>query len=378
MFDSDSLVPHAVCWAAAPDLIWTMVVTNLITFLSYLTICCTLLYLVRRTHKVIARDWAYFVVGFALFIVACGSTHLLEVITTWIPIFWVAAATNVVTALLSACVAVMLIQRVKKIAFGVNDYSDRLANSESEKQRLEENLLAAQKLEDWSRMSAVVSHEIKNPLQAIQNLQYLIRASENVPAQVMELASLAEEEAKRVLEIAEASLSYIRQTVKPELINLLSAVESCRFLLNPLIVEKGVVLEIASQGDCTVEALSGETRQVLLNVLRNACEATTRAGQPVQVELIGERDRVEVIVTDQGAGIAPDVLPSIFQFGMSTKGELGNGMGLWTVKRILDKHRGDVRVRSAAGEGTRVELWWPRVFEVKATASLRPALAVAR
>ncbi len=52
-----SLVPHAVCWAAAPHLIWTMVVTNFITFLSYVTICLTLLYMVRRTGRVIARDW---------------------------------------------------------------------------------------------------------------------------------------------------------------------------------------------------------------------------------------------------------------------------------------------------------------------------------
>ena len=98
---SPALMSHAVCWAAAPRLVWTMVVTNTITFLSYLSICCTLLYLARRTGRVIARDWAYFTIGFALFIVACGSTHLLEVITTWIPIFWVDAATNIVTAILS-------------------------------------------------------------------------------------------------------------------------------------------------------------------------------------------------------------------------------------------------------------------------------------
>ena len=104
-----SLMPHTVCWAAAPRLIWTMVVTNLITFLSYVSICVTLLVLVARTRRVIARDWYFFVVGFALFIVACGSTHLLEVITTWIPIFWVDAFTNIVTAALSATVAVLLI-----------------------------------------------------------------------------------------------------------------------------------------------------------------------------------------------------------------------------------------------------------------------------
>src|SRR5580698_1505382 len=149
MFDHVSLMPHAVCWAAAPRLIWTMVITNSITFLSYVSICVTLLVLAKRTRRVIARDWAYFVVGFALFIVACGSTHLLEVITTWVPIFWIDAATNIVTAVLSACVAIMLIRRAAAIAFGVNDYAARLASTEHEKGRMQESLLAAQKLEDW-------------------------------------------------------------------------------------------------------------------------------------------------------------------------------------------------------------------------------------
>src|SRR5580700_3343324 len=108
MFSDISLMPHAVCWASAPRLIWTMVVTNSITFLSYVSICVTLLALARRTRRVIARDWAYFLIGFALFIVACGSTHLLEVITTWTPVFWIDAWVNVITAALSAYVAIML------------------------------------------------------------------------------------------------------------------------------------------------------------------------------------------------------------------------------------------------------------------------------
>jgi hypothetical protein len=133
MFDDVSLMPHAVCWAAAPKLIWTMVIANAITFLSYVTICATLLVLVRRTRTVIARDWAYFLVGFALFIVACGSTHMMDVVTTWIPAFWIDAATNVVTALLSAYVAIMLIRRASAISFGVNDYAALLAKTEQEK-----------------------------------------------------------------------------------------------------------------------------------------------------------------------------------------------------------------------------------------------------
>jgi signal transduction histidine kinase len=356
-------MPHAVCWASDPRLIWTMVVTNLVTFLSYLTIAWTLVFLVRRTKRIIAGDWAYFVVGFALFILACGSTHLMDVITTWVPIFWVDAWTSIITAVLSAGVAAMLIQRASTIAFSINDYADRLANAEAEKQRVEESLVAAQKLEDWSRMSAAVSHEIKNPLQAIQNLQFLIGAVEGVSPQIAEFARLAGEEAQRVLTLADSTLSFIRQTTAPEPINLRGAVESVEFLLAPVIRQKSISIHVESHGDCTVEGYAGEIRQVLLNVIRNACEAVTKTNTRVSVELTGDNSGVHVAVVDHGTGIDSAVLPAIFEFGMTTKGAQGNGMGLWTVKRIVTKHRGDVKIQSARGEGTKVDLWWPRMHK---------------
>lgn len=370
MFEPNSLMPHAVCWASDPKLIWTMVVTNLITFLSYLSICCTLLYLVRKTRKVIARDWGYFIVGFALFIVACGSTHLMDVITTWIPVFWIDAGTSIITAILSAYVAMMLIRRVAKIAYGVNDYGARLASAENEKHLMEERLLNSQKLQDWSRMSASVSHEIKNPLQAIQNLQFLIRVSEGASPKIVELAALAEEEAKRVVTIAESALSFIRQTTQPEPIDLRAAVESVQFLLAPLIASKSASVEIHCTGDSTVEAFAGETRQVLLNVVRNACEAITQPGQHIVVDVIGRPNSVDVVVTDHGVGIPAEVMPNIFQFGVTTKGNQGNGMGLWTVQHILNKHRGKVGIQSKPGEGTRVELTWPRAYDPRIVEAL--------
>jgi signal transduction histidine kinase len=360
MLHANSLMPHAVCWAPDPGLIWTMVVTNAITFLSYLTIAWTLFYLVKHTGRSMVRDWGYFVVGFGLFILACGATHLMEVITTWTPIFWVDAWTNIITSILSACVAFMLIQRVSTLAYGINDYADRLANTETEKQRVEDSLVAARKLEDWSRMSAAFSHEIKNPLQAIQNLQFLIGAQPGVSAQIVDMARLASEEAQRVLAIADLSLSFIRQTPEHESIDLPRVVESVEFLLAPLIRKKSIVAEVSSSGDCTVEGNAGEVRQVLLNVIRNACEAVTTQGAHVGVELAGDAEGVRVSVTDDGSGIREELLPGIFEFGSSTKGEQGNGMGLWTVKHLIDKHHGQVTVQSAVGEGTRVTLWWPR------------------
>jgi signal transduction histidine kinase len=337
-----------------------MVVTNFITFLSYLIISITLVYLARRTRRVIARDWAYFLIGFALFIIACGSTHLLEVVTTWIPVFWIDAWVNIITAVLSAYVAVMLIRRAATIAFGVNDYADRLRDTESQKLQMQEGLLAAQKLEDWSRMSATVSHEIKGPLQAIQNIQFLIESSEGVSPMVADLARTTAKEASRVLDIAHSSLSFIRQTDEPEPVNICEALDSVRFLLTPLIRERKIDFGVVANGDCVIECNAGETRQVLLNIVRNACESVTQPGAKVTVTLNGNAETVQVIIADEGSGILPEVLPKLFEFGVTTKGSHGNGMGLWTVRKILAKYGGDVKVESTWGKGTRFDIQWPR------------------
>jgi signal transduction histidine kinase len=317
------------------------------------------LFLVKRTGRAIARDWAYFLVGFALFIVACGSTHLLEVITTWSPIFWVDAWTNVITAVLSAYVAIMLIRRAGKISFGVNDYAARLANSEAERMQLQESLIAARKIEEWSRMAASVSHEIRGPLEAIQNLQYLIGSAAGISPEVAELARTSAEEAARVLTISDSTLSFIRESKKQELIDVSVALESVRFLLNPLTQRLGLDLKVEVSGNCVVEAYPGEIRQVLLNIVRNACEATVGVGPQVSVKVTGTGDGVQVTVSDTGPGIDPAVMQNLFNFGTTTKGEQGNGIGLWTVKHLMDKHHGEIELESEPGKGTTVRLWWP-------------------
>ena len=80
--------------------------------------------------------------------------------------------------------------------------------------------------------------------------------------------------------------------------------------------------------------------------------------------MTGKPDAVEVVVADEGTGIDPAMIPNLFQFGASTKGEHGNGMGLWVVRKLLRRHGGTINVQSKLGEGTRFTLLWPRDMPV--------------
>ena len=370
---SPSLMPHAVCWRQDPTLIWTMAVSNAVTFLSYFTICAGLFYLAGKTRGAIKREWAFFLIGFGIFIVACGSTHLMEVITTWIPVFWVDAWTNIITAVFSAYVAFEFTRKASQLGFGINDYAARLSNSESERAKAEESLLAARKLEEWNRMSAVITHEINNPLAAIGNLLFLMELTPGVTPEVMAIAKQASDEVKRIETLTRSTLGFFRQRDEPEDVDLAASVESVRFLLGPVVRQRGVELQVEQEGDCTVNAFAVETRQVLLNLVRNACEATIQRGSHVTVRLEGRADDVRIVVSDNGTGIDPAIMPRLFQFGVSTKGERGNGMGLWLIKQIVARHGGSVDVESQAGIGTRFTVLWPR--RMPDVGAARPQLA---
>src|SRR5215472_3643194 len=295
---SSPLMPHAVCWNQDQNLIWTMAVSNAVTFLSYFTLCATLLYLARKTRGAIAKDWNFLLVGFGIFIVACGSTHLLEVITTWVPVFWIDAWTNIFTAVFSAYVAVELARKAPELGFGINEYARRLNNTEAARAEMEQSLLAARKLEEWNKMSAVVSHEINNPLAAIGNLIFLIQLNPNLPADLAPFVQQASDEVKRIEALTRSTLGFFRTSVEPEPVDLAASAEAVRFLLGPTLRQRTITMEIQHAGDCTVNAYAMETRQVLLNLVRNACEATVKKDAKVTVSLDGRAEDVRVVVAD--------------------------------------------------------------------------------
>ena len=178
--------------------------------------------------------------------------------------------------------------------------------------------------------------------------------------EVAGMARQAEDEVLRIGAITRSTLGFFRQDEKRERVDLRTSAESVRSLLEPVLRERGIHLVVESAGDCAVDAYSVETRHVLLNLVRNACEATTRKGAQVKIAIEGRRDDVQVVVEDWGAGIAPAVLENLFQFGVSTKGDRGNGIGLWAVRRLVVRHGGTVRVDSTLGKGSRFTVCWPR------------------
>ena len=111
---------------------------------------------------------------------------------------------------------------------------------------------------------------------------------------------------------------------------------------------RSVSVQFGADLPCTY-AVGGELNQVWMNLIDNALDAVP-AGGHVAVTAGKERDRVVVRITDDGAGIPPEILGRIFDPFFTTKGVgKGTGLGLDIVRRILRRHEGEIEVDSRPG-----------------------------
>jgi PAS domain S-box-containing protein len=123
---SSNYLPHRFCYLAKPWLVWTNVLADSLIGVAYAVISVTLAYLVYKGRREIPFHWMF--LAFGLFIVACGGTHFMEAITTWVPVYVLSGALKVFTALVSVVTAIVLPFRIPQVLTLVKQASTSEAN----------------------------------------------------------------------------------------------------------------------------------------------------------------------------------------------------------------------------------------------------------
>ena len=111
LFSSD-FMPHGYCYLWKPGLVWLHVLSDALIALAYFSIPVTLVYFIRKRRD-LPFHWMF--VSFGMFILACGTTHSMEVWTLWHGTYWLSGAVKVVTALASVPTAILLVQLVPQM-----------------------------------------------------------------------------------------------------------------------------------------------------------------------------------------------------------------------------------------------------------------------
>jgi PAS domain S-box-containing protein len=246
----------------------------------------------------------------------------------------------------------------------------------TEARRRTSEAVEAERVHALTLLAGSLAHEIGNPLNALDiHLQLMEREVRRLRRLAgegdTEMASSAER-LTGYLEVAKGEvhrLDYIitefLQALRPsppkfQGASLNETADETLALLKPELEARGlsVVTEL-SAGLPAAQFDPAQIKQVLVNLVKNAMQATPRGGV-ITLSSGANGEAVWLCVRDTGAGIPPDRLNRIFEPFFTTK-EKGTGLGLLIVQRIIRDHRGRIEVESGVGKGTAFKLWIPLV-----------------
>ena len=230
------------------------------------------------------------------------------------------------------------------VAAAMNEMARSLASHQAE-------LIRSQKLASIGRLCAGVAHEINGPIGIILGYARVIR--KEGPDE--EALSAIEDEARQCQRIIQALLDMSRQELPPAVevdVAQLAREGTERLRTAGMLGGRGVTVvagrSVLAYGD------EAKLRQVVLNVLTNAVEATS-AGGTIEVAVVEEDGRVNLSVKDDGCGLTASAREHLFEPFYTTKVQ-GTGLGLAISRAIVEAHRGELTIESGGEGGTRVAI----------------------
>jgi len=240
----------------------------------------------------------------------------------------------------------------------VRDQSDQKI-AEQEKRDMQALLMRKERLATVGQLTATVAHELRNPMGTIQNSLYLLTQKlADVDLGTVNLVNRINRNIRRCDAIITELLDFTRDReilLVPTLIdNWLAR------LLDGYDLPEGIELvrKLVSAARVPLDVAYFESAvvNVLTNAVQAAMEKHPEGGGRVEVRTLLEKDRVGVVISDNGPGIAAADNQRVFEPLYSTR-VYGVGLGLPTVKKVMEKHTGEVSLESAPEGGARVILW---------------------
>jgi signal transduction histidine kinase len=234
-----------------------------------------------------------------------------------------------------------------------------LESALQELRRVQDGMVQTERLSTLGKLTATVSHELRNPMAAIRNSLYLIRECAGDGDKVRANVDRAERSVDRCDNILRELFEYTRH-------RSLDLQPAClRGLVGAILGEQKLPAEIrlitdlrGSEAQVLVDA--GHFERIVVNLIQNAAEAIKASrgfGEiKVQTGLVGDQAFLEI--ADDGPGMPPAVVSRIFEPLFTTK-SFGAGLGLPTAKQLVEQHRGRISVNSQEGVGSSFRVTLP-------------------
>lgn len=369
MFDAlsnSAFMPHGHCYLWQPALLWSHVSSDAIIALAYFSIPITILYFVSR-RKGLSFGWVGYL--FAAFIVLCGITHVIGIVTVWKPIYPLEAMIKVATAVVSIFTAAAIIPTVPRLLSlrtpeELEAINQRLQSEIENRRKVEEQLRdTIRKLEEangeYQQFAYSASHDLQAPLRSIAGFAELLQEdhAEQLDDEGREYLGIIKDSTDRMQALIRGllALSRLSNALDPKTIaNTRALVDTALANLQADIRDSKAEIEIGELP--AVHADADQVAQLFQNLIGNAIKYQQPDTVP-RIIIDGERSggQCHFRIRDNGIGIDPqyqDRIFKIFQRLHASDEYEGAGIGLALCAKIVQRHGGRIWVESAAGEGS--------------------------
>ena len=226
---------------------------------------------------------------------------------------------------------------------------------------VEEQLRQNEKLSALGLLAAEVAHEIRNPLTVMKLLYHSLDLKFDPKDPRAKDAQIIEAKIEQLNKIVEQILAFAR-TTEPNAtpVNLNNLIDELSLLVRHKLANQGVRLVRDSQADLPlVMGDSTQLEQAFLNLILNAAEAMPNGGTLTVKTRVLQSGQVAVAFKDTGEGMSPEQQQKAFKTVLATTKIKGTGIGLAIVGRVIETHRGQIRILSRPGRGTTMRITLP-------------------
>ena len=363
LFTMRGLPPHGYCLLWDPLLVGIHVVSDAIIGLSYFSIPVVLTVLLIRRRDI---EFGWLVVLFAVFIMACGTTHFMSILVLWVPAYGIEGLIKALTAAASVGTAITMWPLLPKLIAlpsptQLQRVNDELRVHAEERARIENQLVQSQKLEAVGRLTGGIAHDFNNLLTVIMgNVDRAARTFDD-PARATNALKNAMEAAKRAALLTDQLLTFGRKRVmqvdRLDLNDLLRQLEN---LITSTVGDPVVVSMALADQPLPIEFDKTQFEMAVLNLAANARDAMPAGGTLTFETLLSHSGQPTLIVRDTGCGMDITTIERATEPFFTTKpvGQ-GTGLGLSQVYGFVTQAGGTMLITSEVGSGTSATVTFP-------------------
>lgn len=385
LFDTSGFPPRWHCGIWTPGHGWLHIISDVVTFLAYTTIPIALAIF---THKKRDLPFPGIFRWFALFILACGTVHLIEATIFWHPWYRLSGLFKAVTAVVSTVTVIMLIPIIPK-ALSMKSREEYEAEVAQRQQAEVESKMYASEFDrvawlnnklkllndqlrqrnaELDEFTHVASHDLRAPLRAIRNLADWIteEAGEKLPQESTRHLALMNGRVVRMERLLDDLLEFSRagrQGVQPKLVDTNDLINE---IVQLLPIPDGFQVKKSGKLPSFTTAKT-PLATVFRNLIDNALKHHDQDTGAVVISARQDETHFYFEVADDGPGIPTKYHEKVFKMFHRLKSgddKDGSGAGLAVVKKIVVSMGGNIHLRHNTPRGCRFEFSWPMEFAI--------------